>query len=137
MSPLEEDVRAALGRVYDPCSVVAQSPLSIIDMGLLVDLNTTPEGDVTVVIRPTSAMCTLIASIMQAVDEAVAAVPGVASVTTRIDNSGRWSEEVMTEAGRAALAARRERSRREVPVKFREWETRPRRTPAPAATPGP
>ena len=134
MSPLEEGVRAALGRVYDPCSVVAQAPLSVIDMGLLVDLQVTAPGDVAVVLRPTSAMCTLIASIVQAVEEQVGAVAGVAGVTVRIDNASRWTEEVMTEAGRAALAERRERSRREVPVKFREWETRPRPAPARATS---
>jgi len=133
VTPLETRVRSALGNVYDPCSVVAKAPLSVVDMGLLVDLQFAPGGEVTVVLRPTSAMCTLIASIMQAVDEQVAAVPGVTSVAVRIDNASRWSEEVMTEAGRASLAARRARSRQEVPVKFREWETRRRPAPATAS----
>lgn len=129
MSPLEREVRAALARVYDPCSVVSKAPLSIVDMGLLVDLRVSPGGQVAVTLRPTSAMCTLIAAILQGVEEEVATVEGVTSVEARIDNSSRWTEEMMTEAGRATLAARRERSLREVPVMPLEWRTRARPRP--------
>lgn len=124
MTPILEQVRGAVANVYDPCSVSAGIPLSVWDMGLVTSLDIDAENRVSISLRPTSAMCTMIGCIMQAVDESVRRVPSVRGVTLRIDHSSMWSEADMTQTGRLLLEARRRRSHEEVPVRPQEWRTR-------------
>jgi ring-1,2-phenylacetyl-CoA epoxidase subunit PaaD len=122
----EADVIDAIKKVYDPCAVSAQAPVSIYDMGLITGLEIQPEGRVFLKIRPTQLGCTLMAFIMQAVDDSVMTVAGVSEVNLSLDVHSDWSEAEMTEEGKRILHARRSRSREEVPVRRREWEARSR-----------
>ena len=123
MSALRESVTAALGSVFDPCSLSTGAPLSVIDMGLVTELTVDDAGVVTIGMRPTSGMCTLIAGIMTQVEEAVARVPGVSSVRVSLNNDTMWTEADLSETGRRILESRRQRWRAEVPVGPREWKT--------------
>lgn len=105
--PLEERILAVLDGVRDPCSIANRHPLGIVELGLLIALDVADDGDVQVLLRPTSPSCTLIASIMQAVDEQVANVPGVRSVSVELDATSEWTPELMTPAGRDKLQAAR------------------------------
>jgi metal-sulfur cluster biosynthetic enzyme len=129
----EADVIAAIRKVYDPCSVTAQAPVSIYDMGMITRLDVQPEGRVFLTVRPTSLGCTLMAFIMQAVDDSVMAVDGVSEVKISLNVHSAWSEAEMTEEGRRILHARRSRSHQEVPVRRREWEGR-LRVPQPSGS---
>jgi metal-sulfur cluster biosynthetic enzyme len=122
----EADVIDAIKQVYDPCAVSANAPVSVYDMGLIMGLEIQPEGRVFIKIRPTQLGCTLMAFIMQAVDDRVMTVPGVTEVNLSLDVHSDWSEAEMTEEGRRILNDRRSRSREEVPVRRREWEERSR-----------
>jgi metal-sulfur cluster biosynthetic enzyme len=124
MSALRQSVTEALGSVFDPCSLSAGAPLSVVDMGLITELTVDDEGVVTIAIRPTSAMCTLIAGIMTGVEETVARMPGVSSVRVSLNGDTMWTEADLSENGRRVLEARRQRSRAEVPVRPHEWKTR-------------
>lgn len=121
---LEEAVRSALGDVHDPCSVNAGAPMSIIDMGLMTSLRASETGEVTIALRATTPMCTLLGSILRATEDRVRRVGGVSSVSMIVDTDTSWSEDAMTGAGRAVLAASRQRPRRAVPVARQEWRTR-------------
>jgi metal-sulfur cluster biosynthetic enzyme len=107
-----DDVLEALDGIHDPCSVATRRPLSIVELGLLVDLIVAPDGDVRVVLRATSPSCVLIGSIMEAAERRVRAVPGVRDVVIELDPSSDWLPERMTPAGAAKLDAARERARR-------------------------
>lgn len=107
---LEERILAALDGVRDPCSIANRHPLGIVELGLLIQLDVADEGDVRVLLRPTSPSCTLIASIMQAVDEQVATVPGVRSVSVELDAASEWTPDLMTPAGQEKLRAAREQT---------------------------
>jgi metal-sulfur cluster biosynthetic enzyme len=124
MSSLREAVSAALEDVVDPCSISAGAPLSIIDMGMVLDLAVDASGAVSICIRPTSAMCTMIAGIMKGVEERVASVDGVTSVHVALKSDSVWTEADLSANGRRILEARRSRSRSEVQVKPHEWKTR-------------
>lgn len=117
-------VEAALGGVYDPCSVQASAPLSVIDMGLVTDIAIADGGVVHIKMRPTSAWCTMIGSIMQGVEERVSAVAGVTAVDIEIHQDKPWSEADLTPAGRDILQGVRARSRAAVPVRRRQWQER-------------
>lgn len=127
MKPILEGVRRALEEVVDPCSVTAGAPLSVVDMGLVSDLVVGDDGSVSLSMRATSAMCTMIACIMKDAENRLAQVNGVTRVEITLRSSGAiWTEADMTEKGRRALAARREQSRAEVGVRPHEWKTRRR-----------
>jgi len=108
---LHDAVLAALDGIHDPCSVATRRPLSIVELGLLVDLTMLPQGDVRVTLRATSPSCVLIGSIMEAAEIRVSAVPGVRDVVIELDPSSDWSPERMTPAGAAKLEAVRESAR--------------------------
>ena len=138
MSGLHDRVLEGLEDVIDPCSVTAGAPLSVVDMGLINELAVDAQGVVRISMRATSAMCTMIASIMKLAEERLARVEGVARVEIKLCSGAIWTEADMTERGRQTLEARRERSRAEVAVRPHEWKTR--RTgsaaaPAPGSSP--
>ena len=124
MSALRQTITEALGRVFDPCSLAAGAPLSVLDMGLITELAVDDAGVVAIAMRPTSGMCTVIAGVMTDVEEIVARVPGVSSVRVSLHNDTMWTEADLSDNGRRILEARRQRSRVEVPVRPHEWKTR-------------
>jgi metal-sulfur cluster biosynthetic enzyme len=124
MSGLEERVRAALGDVVDPCSITAGAPLSVVDMGMITDVSVDDQGAVSIGMRATSAMCTMIAGIMKVAEDRIATVAGVTAVQVKLSSGPVWTEADMTEQGRSILNSRRARSRREYAVKPHEWKTR-------------
>jgi metal-sulfur cluster biosynthetic enzyme len=135
MNALHDRVTSALEEVVDPCSVTAGAPLSVLDMGLVSDLVVGEAGAVSLSMRATSAMCTMIAGIMKDAERRLAAVPGVTRVEITLKGGDIWTEADMTEKGRRALAARRERSRIEVAVRPHEWKTRSRSSRTPSEAP--
>jgi metal-sulfur cluster biosynthetic enzyme len=124
MNALQDRVVDALAGVVDPCSVTAGAPLSVIDMGMVTRLTVDAAGAVNISMRPTSAMCTMIAGIMKGVEDKVGSVDGVTSVRVELNADTIWTEADLSEKGRRDLQARRERSRAEVKVKPHEWKTR-------------
>jgi metal-sulfur cluster biosynthetic enzyme len=109
---LQEAARAALAEVYDPCSQAWHRPLSLPDLGLVRHVGVDAGGRVTVRISLTVPFCMAVATIMQAVEIRVGAVPGVTGVDVQIDTATPWSPAAMSPAGRAALQARRTGDRR-------------------------
>ena len=124
MNRLEERVQAALEDVIDPCSVTAGSPLSVVDMGMITALSADEAGRVSIGMRATSAMCTMIAGIMKVAEDRVCQVEGVTSVDVTLQSGPMWTEADMTDRGRTALNARRAASLASRPVKPHEWKTR-------------
>ncbi len=116
MSALKEQVQQALERVVDPCSITAGAPISVVDMGMINAVSVDAEGGVDISMRATSAMCTMIAGIMQVVEREVGGVEGVSEVRVELTSGSLWTEAEMTERGRRILGERRQRSRKEVPV---------------------
>jgi metal-sulfur cluster biosynthetic enzyme len=126
MRGVEERVMSALEEVVEPCSITAGAPLSVVDMGLVSDVVVGEDGDVSLSMRATSAMCTMIAGIMKDAENRLARVDGVTRVEVTLHSGAIWTEADMTEKGRRVLATRRERSRLEVAVRPHEWKTRRR-----------
>jgi metal-sulfur cluster biosynthetic enzyme len=122
MSTLVQRVEGALSTVYDPCSVSAGVPLDVIEMGLVTRLEVDPRGRVAIALCTTSPLCTLIAGMAAEVERAVSALPGVTRVHVSIDGAADWSEARLSLAARGRLAARRARSRAEVPVEPLQWK---------------
>ena len=120
MLPELSQVKDALHKVYDPCSVTSQCPVSIIDMGMVTELKVVKEA-VYVQLRPTNLGCTLVPSIMMDIEEKLSVVPGVSSVSISIDTESTWSPEEMSVRGREMLTRRRSRANTDMPIQPKQW----------------
>ncbi|HZO06814.1 MAG TPA: metal-sulfur cluster assembly factor [Solirubrobacterales bacterium] len=113
---LENEAWAALERIYDPCSVATRSPLNIVDMGLVREVEVDEEHNVRVSICPTSPSCMLMASITEGAEKELRTIEGAAEVEVRIDSEFFWTPEAMTERGQAELVRHRAARSAEAPV---------------------
>jgi metal-sulfur cluster biosynthetic enzyme len=115
-------VAGAIAEVDDPCSIAANAPLNIFEMGLVRSWDVDEEGRVQVVVSPTAQSCTLMGSILQGIEQRVGAIAGVSDVEVIIDTDFVWSPAAMTAAGQAQLVARRNGSMARAPVRARQWQ---------------
>ena len=95
-----DDVRDVLATVPDP----EMPPVSITELGMLVDVRV-DGGDVAVELVPTYSGCPALHVIRETVEDAIAKIPGVASVSVTFTNSVVWEPERISEMGRAKLKA--------------------------------
>ena len=89
---LDAAVRAALAGVFDPCSVAAGRPLSLVAMGLFLDARL-EGGTLHARFAVTFAGCTMAPHFLHAAEAELAKLPGVARVTATVDPDFRWTPE--------------------------------------------
>ena len=90
---LEERVVAALQTVYDP-----EIPVNIHELGLIYDLQISPEGAVAIQMTLTSPACPVAGALPREVEEKVKAVPGVTSAKVDLVWDPPWDKSRMSEA---------------------------------------
>lgn len=113
---LESEAWAALERIYDPCSVATRSPLNIVDMGLVREVEVDGEHNVRVSICPTSPSCMLMASITEGAEKELQTIEGAARIEVKIDADFFWTPEAMTERGQVELARHRDARSEDAPI---------------------
>lgn len=113
---------AALERVYDPCSLAVNANLNVLEMGLVRECTVDEKGVAHIKIGATNPFCTLIGSIMEAVEEQVAEVPDVSAVDLTLDTTTPWTPELMSDGARRKLDAQRRELRRSLTIVPRQWE---------------
>ena len=121
---LDDAVRAALHQVCDPCSIAAQAPVSIIDMGLVRDWKVDDNGELVVRMALTSPSCTMAPHMVRAAEELLSGVPGIISARVEVDPTVFWTAADMTESGRGALASRRQNSLLSAAIRPQQWRER-------------
>ena len=100
---IPEAVRTAVATVDDP----EYPGISIVDLGLLEDIDVQPDGDVVVGLVPTFSGCPALAMIADDIRHAVASVDGVTgpqAVNVRWLSSPAWTVDRVTENARQAMA---------------------------------
>lgn len=105
MRDLENRIRQALDEVKDPCSLASGVPLGLSEMGLVRDVDISPEGDVNIGLRLTSPFCHMIGFFKKEVIRIVSEIPGVRNVSMRADEGLDWSP---SDISPAAAARRKE-----------------------------
>ena len=90
----QASIEAALATVYDPCSIAAGRPQSLVDMGLLTDWSLA-DGVLHLTFAVTFAGCTMAPHFMAAAEAELAKLPGVRAVATRVDTGFVWSPDRM------------------------------------------
>lgn len=116
----EQQIRAALNRVIDPCSVAAGCTAGLDDMGLVrsVSLRETGTGvDVEVVIGVTEYGCLMGAPFATEAYKALTGLPGIAHVEVRLDARFDWEPDDMTDAYRARLQRHRAGRHGVIPIR--------------------
>jgi len=121
---LDEQIRLALEQVCDPCSIAAQAPLSIIDMGLIQGWLVDAQGNLVVRMCLTSPSCTMSPNMVKAAEELLSAIPGLTSARVEVDAKAFWTPDRMTERGRNILDLRRQTSLTKAEVVPQQWRGR-------------
>ncbi len=103
---LEQEVRAALDTIKDPCSVATCVPMGLDEMGIVKSIAVAPDGHVDVEFRLTSPFCEMIAYMRNEALAKVGTLPGVTGVTVRHDRGLDWDSDMIAPA---AQARRRQR----------------------------
>jgi len=93
-SPGGDELRAALRRVLDPCSLKLRAPVDIWELGLVDDVAVCG-GDVTVRLVLTDVSCVFYRGIRQHVIDVVGEVPGVETVTVELATDVIWTPDRM------------------------------------------
>jgi metal-sulfur cluster biosynthetic enzyme len=102
-----EDVISRLREVVDPCSAATKVPLSIVEMGMVENVEFT-SGNVVVALRMTSPLCHALPYFEMEIERVLAGVPGIDDVKCTFDHGGNWQPDNMTTGARKKLAEQRE-----------------------------
>jgi metal-sulfur cluster biosynthetic enzyme len=94
--PPARSVEEALGRVYDPCSVAAGKPKSLIDMGLVLDWSRPRPGALKVDLCVTFTGCTMAPHFVEAARRELLKIEGVETVEIDVDTNFFWTPERMS-----------------------------------------
>ncbi len=97
-STLEESVVEAMKRVYDP-----EIPVNIYDLGLIYNLEISPEGEASIKMTLTAPGCPVAGSILADVDRRVRAVPGITGANVELVWEPPWRPEMMSKLARVML----------------------------------
>jgi metal-sulfur cluster biosynthetic enzyme len=102
-----DDVMARLQQIVDPCSAATQVPLSIVEMGMVQNVEFA-SGNVAVALRMTSPLCHALPYFQMEVERVLVGIPGIDGVKCTFDHGGNWQPDNMTVAAQRKLANRRE-----------------------------
>ena len=108
MGGWEERVRAELREVIDPCSCMTQTPVSIVDLGLVQAVERA--GDtISVRLCMTDPMCMYFVDIASEIERRVGELGWTGEVAVVWDTDADWEPARMTAAGRRARQPARDR----------------------------
>jgi metal-sulfur cluster biosynthetic enzyme len=116
--PGEQDIRAALDEIVDPCSRAAGAPAGLDEMGLVreVRIERRPAGaHVGVVLALTEPTCLMGIPFVKSARERLAAIDGVAEVDVSLAAGFEWTPARLSPAYAARLERMREMRRRGAP----------------------
>jgi len=120
-SPTEAEVLAALEQVVDPCSVTAGTPLSLVDMGLVVGWSYAG-GVLDLSLTVTGPGCTYLGLLADAAGEVLGGLPEVTAVCVTFVPDIVWDESRLSDRGHALLAHRRQRTVTALGLRPRMWQ---------------
>jgi metal-sulfur cluster biosynthetic enzyme len=91
-----KSIEEALGRVYDPCSVAAGKPRSLIDMGLVLGWHVTGPGRLHLDLCVTFTGCTMAPHFIEAARRELLQLEGIEAVDIEVDTSFFWTPDRMS-----------------------------------------
>jgi metal-sulfur cluster biosynthetic enzyme len=113
---LGSQITSCLEQIVDPCSAASASPMNVVEMGLIRDVQVSPDGAVLVALRLTAPSCFMVGYMTKEAKRLIGALDGVSSVEVRSDAGLDWTPELIA----PEAAARRRRRLRDLPTAKRE-----------------
>jgi metal-sulfur cluster biosynthetic enzyme len=107
MTAILDDVMSRLRQIVDPCSAATRVPLSIVEMGMVQNVELA-SGNVAIALRMTSPLCHALPYFQMEVERVLASLPGISDVTCTFDHGANWQPEHMTSSAQRKLAEQRE-----------------------------
>ena len=99
-----EQVRAALDRVVDPCSIATGVPITLADMGLVEGV-AVDGREARIRLRVTSPFCMQIGNMQERIVQVVEEVPGIDDVRLDVDDGTEWLPSMMAPEAQRRLRA--------------------------------
>ncbi len=107
MTALTRDyLLSRLDGVIDPCSAAKRVPLSIVEMGMVENIEL-ESGNVVVALRMTSPLCHALPYFEMEIERVLTGLPGINGVKCTFDHGGNWRPDNMTPNAQGKLADRR------------------------------
>ncbi len=104
---LRDAIVSRLDEIKDPCSVAAGTPLGLAEMGLIGQLDISPDGEVAIELRLTSPFCHMIGFFEVEARRLLLEIPGVIRVSLTGDTGLDWSPEYIAKAAQARRTVQR------------------------------
>jgi metal-sulfur cluster biosynthetic enzyme len=92
----EKEVVERLDDVLDPCSCMTDNPVSIVELGLLNDIER-EDGSVSIELLPTTPMCMYMTQIIDEAETEVSKIDGVDDVDVSQNVEDMWRPERMAD----------------------------------------
>ena len=89
---VEKEIVLTLKNIYDP-----EIPVNIYDLGLVYEIDYTPDGTVTIRMTLTAPNCPMADMLVEDVNQQVAKVKGVKSVNVILTFDPVWDKSMMSE----------------------------------------
>lgn len=89
---VEQEIVATLKNIYDP-----EIPVNIYDLGLIYEIDFTPDGTATIRMTLTAPNCPMADILVEDVNTQVAKIPGVERVDVLLVFDPPWDKEMMSE----------------------------------------
>jgi metal-sulfur cluster biosynthetic enzyme len=106
-SPDVAAIRRTIDGVLDPCSRFNGANLSFVELGMVESIDVRDGGEVVIGLLLDDPTCVYLGAIRREIREAVLTVPGVESVEFMLIADRWWTEERLSDAGRAKLESSR------------------------------
>jgi ATP-binding protein involved in chromosome partitioning len=90
----EEEIVERLDDVLDPCSCMTDNPVSIVELGLVNDIER-ENGSVSIELLPTTPMCMYMAQIIDEAEAEVSKIDDIDSVDVSQNVEDMWRPERM------------------------------------------
>ena len=103
---VEKDIVATLKNIYDP-----EIPVNIYDLGLIYEIDYTPDGVATIRMTLTAPNCPMADMLVEDVNIQVGKVKGVKSVNVILTFDPVWDKSMMSEEALLELNLRRRHGR--------------------------
>ncbi|MEG1622020.1 MAG: iron-sulfur cluster assembly protein [Alistipes sp.] len=95
---VEKEIVLTLKNIYDP-----EIPVNIYDLGLIYEIDYTPDGEATIRMTLTAPNCPMADILVEDVNTQVGKVKGVQSVQVILTFEPAWDQSMMTEEARLEL----------------------------------
>lgn len=119
---IDDQIRATLNAVHDPCSLAANAPIGLVDMGLVVGWEVDDAHNLEVTLTVTAPGCMLAPKFALDAELRLRELGLFGDIDVNFQKGIFWTEDRIAPDARARLAERRAASNRQLHVLPQAWK---------------